>query len=88
MYRCTFPVGSAEYLAAIRAINQGIDARLEGFVASTFGWQAYPTRRLLCAFEDSELPIFIRRLADSGDPEAEELADCIVYSAYGVEVAP
>lgn len=82
-YRCSFPVGSAEYLTVRKAVNQGIDAWLEAFTASKFEHEG---GRLVCRFAEGELPILLRRLNESGSGVGDSLADRIVYSAYGFEV--
>lgn len=82
-YRCTFPAHSQECKAVTRAINQGIDSRLEGFTSSRYGWQG---GRLVCEFAEGELSILVRRLADAEDDTSQGLADCIVYSCWGFGV--
>jgi len=66
----------------IKAVNQGIDSRLEGFTRSTFSDDGH---RLACDVHPDELQILVRRLADSGDEDAELLADDIVTVAYEME---
>lgn len=69
------------------AINQGIDSRLEAITQSVFTWaNERGVMRLNCSVHLTDLPVLIRRLADSGDEDAELLADDIVTVAYGVEV--
>jgi len=67
-------VGAAR-ASATQAVNQGIDARLEGFTKSSFHDNG---RRLECKVHDDELQILIRRLLEIGTDEAGELADDIV----------
>ena len=62
-----------------KAVNQGIDARLEGFTRSQFDDDGH---RLHCQVDEAELPILVRRLADSGNDEAELLADDIVQVGF------
>jgi len=65
---------------AIKAVNQGIDSRLEGFTRSAFSDNGH---RLNCEVHAEELPILVRRLADSGNEDAELLADDLVEVAFG-----
>ena len=64
-------------------VNQGIDARLEGFTRSNF--QERNDGMWHLDFHKDELQILIRRLLELDDEHAERWADDIVYAEYGVE---
>lgn len=66
----------------IEAVNQGIDSRLEGFTRSKFSDNGH---RLNSEVHPEELQILIRRLTESGDDDAQFLADDIVTAAYEIE---
>jgi hypothetical protein len=69
------------------AVNQGIDSRLEGFTRSKFEWNPTPyCLRLECKIHPDEIQVLIRRLVESGDCHAEDLADSIVYVLYDKEM--
>jgi len=85
MFNMSLTYNDAEVVR--NAVNQGIDSRLEGFTRSQFQWSddtGIP--RLECQVDDSELQVLIRRLLESGDPDAEMLADNIIYVQYDYEV--
>lgn len=65
----------------IEAVNQGIDSRLEGFTRSKFSDNGH---RLTSEVHPEELQVLVRRLTESGDEDAELLADDIVTVAYEV----
>lgn len=65
-----------------RAVNQGIDSHLEGFTKLKIEYdvdQSVNCTRDRFTFDDSELPILLRRLREDGSEEAESLADDIEY---------
>ncbi len=64
-------------------INEGIDARLEGFVKSVAFLQG---GRLIAYFDRSELQILIRRLIEKDTDEADQWVCDIVQAEYDVEV--
>jgi len=75
-----------DFDAVERAVNQGIDSRLEGFTRSSFEVEnVMGVWRLQCQVHEYELQILIRRLLEDGDLHSELLADDIVYIQYGVE---
>lgn len=67
----------------IEAVNQGIDSRLEGFTRSKFSDNGH---RLTSEVHPEELHILIRRLKESGDEDADLLADDIEQVAIEDEV--
>ena len=69
------------------AVNIGIDSRLEGFTKSKFTIETHKGTliRLNCQIHSSEMQVLIRRLLESGDIQAEMLADAIVYVEYDYE---
>ena len=76
-----------DYEHVERAVNQGIDSRLEGFTRSTFDWRIESgIQRLECKIDSSEMQVLIRRLLEDGGEDAEMLADDIVMVEYGYEV--
>ena len=78
----TVPLGSADEEIFIAAVNQGIDARLEGFTKSKFTDDG---RRCILSFHDSELTVLLRRLLELESDLADEWADDIVQVRYGYE---
>lgn len=75
-------MSDAQYV--VKAVNQGIDSRLEGFTQSTFQWDNFGA--LNCNIENyNELQTLIRRLLESENRYAEQLADDIVYVKFGYE---
>lgn len=76
------PRGSPDVKLFYSVIREGIDARLEAFTESTFGWEGH----ILClSFDPSEIQILIRRLVEKDTDEANQWADDIVFAEYGVE---
>ena len=70
--------GSEDYDLFSGIINQGIDAHLEAFTKSTFEVKGQRHGcRLYMAFDESELPILLRRLRELGTDEADQWADDI-----------
>ena len=76
-------IGTEDARSFARIINQGIDARLEAFVDSQFRREG---GRLYLDFDDSEIPILLRRLAEDGTDDADRWESDIVEAHYGVEV--
>jgi len=75
-----------DFDAVERAVNLGIDSRLEGFTRSKFEVEnVHGVNRLQCQIHPDEMQILIRRLLESGDCHDEDLADNIVYIEYGHE---
>ena len=73
-----------------RAINQGIDSRLEGFIFSEFYWE---NDRYFFNFHIDEVPLLIRRLTElADDRESEEYNGIldwvydIIFEIYGVTI--
>lgn len=66
-------------------INQGIDARLEGFTKSKFKFSEISLRWYL-NFDDSEISILLRRLSELETDEADQWIDDIVNHFYGIEI--
>ena len=83
MFKITMPLGSADEGIFIRAVNQGIDSRLEGFTKSKFTDNG---RRAILNFDESELPVLIRRLIELESYQAERWADDIISAHYGIEI--
>lgn len=79
MFEITIPLGSTDLEIFIAVVNQGIDSRLEGFTRSEFTDNG--TRAIL-NFDETELPILIRRLVELNTDEADFWADDIVEAAY------
>lgn len=66
----------------IKAVNQGIDSRLEGFTQSIFRWDN-TTGKLECLIANyHELQILIRRLVELQNEQADQLSDDIVSCVY------
>ena len=67
-------------------INQGIDARLEGFTQSKFtSKEVNAVSRLVLDFHPEELSILLRRLSELESDEASEWVDGIIAAQYGQE---
>ena len=81
-FEITVPIGGVDEELFILVVNQGIDARLEGFTKSKFTDNG---RRVILNFHDSELTVLLRRLLEIETFEADQWADDIVYSRYGFE---
>ena len=64
-----------------KVVEAGIDARLEGFLYSTFSDDGH---RLSCEIAPDEMQILLRRLSEyvEGDDEAELLLEDIVYACF------
>jgi len=69
----------AEWAAIAKAVNQGIDSRLEGFTRSTFD---HKTGK--CLIHPEEMTTFLRRLYEGGDEESWGLRSAILET-MGVE---
>lgn len=82
-FEITMPLGSVDESIFIRAVNQGIDSRLEGFTKSKFTDNG---RRAILNFHESELSILIRRLIELESYDAERWADDIILVHYGIEI--
>lgn len=83
MFQITIPLGSGDLDVFIKAVNQGIDSRLEGFTRSKFTDNG---QRAILDFHPAELPIIIRRLIELDQDLADEWADDIVTAQYGQEI--
>ena len=85
MFEISCHVFSKDYDMFKQAINQGIDARLEGFIKSKFIFQKNEFR-MYFNFAESELSILLRRLSEMETDQANSWIDDIVYSCYGIEI--
>lgn len=77
------PVWSDDCSLFSAVVNQGIDARLEGFCESKFYRKG---DRLELDFADSELPVLLRRLCELDEEEASNWASDIIFVRYDAEV--
>ena len=68
--------GSGGFEALKDAVNQGIDSHLEAVFFEDRGTDA--AGRRVFAIEADSLKTLIRRLADSADEDANDIASCIV----------
>jgi hypothetical protein len=68
-----------EWGAIAKAVNQGIDSRLEGFTRSTFD-----PKTGKCLVHPEEMTILLRRLYEDGDEESWDLRSAILET-LGVE---
>lgn len=81
-FEITVPIGSADEALFILVVNQGIDARLEGFTQSKFTDNG---RRVILNFHERELTVLLRRMLELEADEADQWADDIVLVRYGFE---
>lgn len=64
----------------IKAVNQGIDSCLEACYISERGDSYVDHGKLHCTVSSESLPVLVRRLMESGDETAENLASSICYT--------
>jgi len=85
-FNITAPSGGDDAKLFTAIINQGIDARLEGFTQSKFKARIVNRmNRLVLDFHPDELSILLRRLSELETDEADEWVDGIIAAQYGQE---
>lgn len=72
-------------LSVQNAVNQGIDSHLEACYFAHKDTYAWDGQRLNCTVSPESLPVLLRRLTESEDDNAEDLAVSIL-STLGISV--
>lgn len=72
----------------MEVVNQGIDAHLEAFTGLKHRFVDTPPvgQRLYLDFPEEEIPLLLRRLYELETEDADQWADDIVESQYGIEI--
>lgn len=74
--KITTPINSQDFKLFKSVVNQGIDSHLEAFTKSKFTLNK-TQQRFIFDFDDSEVPILVRRLRELDNDDALQWAEDI-----------